>query len=89
VRDPRHSLAATGRPSQPVERPASVVRLTPGEVFEVRLDRGLVEETTGDRVGVRREVERRVNLALGVEVERDPIPVEQLSESAVQTSMCD
>jgi hypothetical protein len=31
--------------------------LARGEVVEERLDRRLVEEPTGDRVGVRREVE--------------------------------
>ena len=55
---PRCATRATARgnrrPSLPVERPASVVSLTPGEVVEVRLNCGFVEETTGDRVGVRR-----------------------------------
>ena len=50
----------------------------------MRLDRGLIEETTGDRVGVRREVERRVDLALGVGVERDHVAVEQQPPDALE-----
>ena len=59
VRKPRQSASAAGRPGRPVERPAAVVALRAGQVVQVRLDDGRVEQPAGHRARQRREVERR------------------------------
>jgi len=64
------------RPGQPVERPAAVVALGLGQMVQVRLDRRLVEQLAGQRIGLGREVQRRVHLTRCLRVERHQVPLD-------------
>jgi hypothetical protein len=53
-------------------------------VVEVSVDRGLVEERTRQRVGLGREVQRRVHLARGVSVQHHELPLEEQATDAIE-----
>src|SRR5689334_6134427 len=71
-------------PGQPVERPAAVGPLADGELVQLAVDGGLIEQAAAGVAGPRGDGERRQRLTLGTAGDGDRLPASERSRDDVE-----